>query len=433
MEIPRSTLPQSQLLPNNFATHSGYETPPRSPGSRSASVAAPNPDLTASTMSPQEPPVQVKPVPPTTFTVEGMHRYERVVNEETQRRYQDVLSRLANPLATYMRKGRHEHRPMAIRLMFLGRDEDSARPWIVVLCPELVKKKAEKFLKQDIARRIYQSDEPERESFQVVVIGHPPQPKAGESGNFVKVAARSTHKGLRGWSLQVEAEHHGIVSHGIMGGYVVIGNSDDGTETIYGLTAGHIIHQGEDDSPPLDEPLVKLMPSPASSDSEDEDTTVPKNGPPIRAQSVSGSSTSRQSVATYTQLPISDVSSSRKARDRDWALVGRVDASQIRYLDASRIYVPIVLGTVGEVSLLQIGFRREFDLDCTLSLTACMILTPSGYNFVSAHMLIPGNDTLRLLPIATLTCPLDRLFQTATRWYFWCVGHCTPQKPPIVS
>jgi hypothetical protein len=382
-------------------------------------------------MSSQEPPVQVKSVPPTTFTVEGMHRYERVVNEETQRRYQDVLSRLANPLATYMRKGRHEHRPMAIRLMFLGCDEDSARPWIVVLCPALVKKRAEKFLKQDMAQRIYQSDEPGRESFQVVVIGHPPQPKAGESGSFVKVL--SSHKGRIGWSSKVEAEHHGIVSHGTMGGYVVIRHSEDSTETIYGLTAGHIIHQGEDEIPPLEEPLVDLMPSPASSDSEDEDTTVPKDGPPIRTYSVSGSSSSRQIAAIWTRLPIPDVSYSRKARDRDWALIGGLVYPQLLSFYSRRIDATIVLGTVGEVPLLQIGFDRELDLICTLSSTACMILTPAGSNFVPAHMLIPGNDTLRLLPIATLTCSLNRLFQASTRRYFWCVGHCTPRKPPIGS
>ena len=199
-----------------------------------------------------------------------MYRFECKVTEEMDRRFQDVLTRLASPLATYLRKSRHEHRPTVIRLMFLGHDKNSAQPWIVVLCPKLVKKRAEKFFKQDMAQRICQSDEPGRESFEVAVVGHAPRPTAGEVAVFVEVA----HTGSSRWSPQVKMEHGGISHLATMGGYIVVAERD-GTNTVYGLTAGHVMPRTGYERFSSDELWDGLIPSPASSNSEHDGTPVP--------------------------------------------------------------------------------------------------------------------------------------------------------------
>ncbi|KAI4681405.1 uncharacterized protein J4E84_007641 [Alternaria hordeiaustralica] len=178
METPRPTPSQSQVLKNGSAADSGYRSSPRSPSALSAQAAAPTPNSSASKM-PQEPRLVSKATSLASHTIHGMHIFQRTLSEEIQSRFEDVMKRLSGPLAAYLRRSRHEHRPMAIRLMFLGHDESSARPWIVVLCPELVRKRAGKFFKQDMAQRLCQSDEPGCESFQVVVVGQ--GPRAGGS------------------------------------------------------------------------------------------------------------------------------------------------------------------------------------------------------------------------------------------------------------
>jgi hypothetical protein len=335
-----------------------------------------------------------------------MHKFERDVDESTQRRFQEVLVRLAQPLATCLRESGHEYRPMAIRLIYLGRDEASVRPWVVVLCPKLVKKRAEKFFKQDMAKRVCQSDEPGRESFQVAVVS-PPRPKTGESASFVKVApTRHVYDGSAWCSSQVKAEHDGVSSFATMGGYVIV-NTYDGEATAYGLTAGHILTQKDYDIPSSDRSSAGAIPSPHPSDSEDDDTIIPENNAQSRDRDLLECSLSSRVDTVWTDMKIAEVSFSNEAKDRDWALIedirtGHVDRSYSRAenprtsFDNGGENTTMVLGTVGEQRFLQIGFDSVVGTDCTLSQTSSLIITPSGHNFVPVYTLVPGKDILSI-------------------------------------
>ncbi|CAN9386164.1 unnamed protein product [Alternaria alternata] len=91
----------------------------------------------------------------------------------------------------------------------------------------------------------------------------------------------------------------------------------------------------------------------------------------------------------WIDLKLADVSFSREARDKDWALVEGLRLHQIVPSITRAWDDQIALGTIGEQQSLRIGFDTEVALECVLSQTPSMILTPSGHNFVQAHLLIP--------------------------------------------
>jgi hypothetical protein len=311
-----------------------------------------------------------------------------------QRRFKDVLDRLSGPLAAYLRRSRHEHRPTVIRLVFLGYDADSVRPWIVVLCPELVKKKAEKFFNKDMARRVYQSDDPGRESFQVIVVGQPPRARAGESASYVQVALPySAYPDYTPRSLHVKAEHDGVSRWATIGGFIVA-SCHDGIETAYGLTAGHLVPQTGYVSPSSE----GSMPSPAPSDSDDEGTITPEPSDQTRHRRPLGSSIGLSSESSWTDVRLANASFSREARNRDWALIEGIRTNQVKSFNiCANPNAKIELGTIGEQRSLQIGFEAGRTLHCILSQTPSMILTPTGHDFIPAHILILGNYPLSTL------------------------------------
>jgi len=317
------------------------------------------------------------------------------------------MSRLSSPLATYLNKSRHEHRPTAIRLMFLGHDEISARPWIIVLCPEPVKKRAEKFFKQDMAQRVCQSDELGRESFQVVVIGHAPRPKADESASHVRMASGSPTAddgtSRSSWSAsQVDAEVHSMSSSAAIGGYIYVSHSD-GTEAVYGLTAGHVLSQTAIASASSDEQWGGSMPSPDSSDSEDDITSIPEHSAKNRKQSLLESFIGPRGEPAWTGMILAEVSFSREARDRDWALIERIHTTQIESLYSKIQARRVILGTIEDLQPAQMRFDTEVALDCTIYRDTSIVLMPSGHNFVEAHILTIGNDPITQFPVVILT------------------------------
>jgi hypothetical protein len=356
-------------------------------------------------MSSGQPPDPARLVSLCPDILQGMRKFERELSEEMLRHSQGTVRRLAGLLASDLRKSRHEYRPMAIRLMLLGEDETSIRPYIVVFCPELVRKRAEKFFKKDMIRGIYQSDEPGRETFQVAVVGQAPQPRADESTSLVKVApaytANLAYPGNTSGSLRVKAEHDGVSRLATIGGYIVA-SCHDGIETIYGLTAGHIFPQTRYNTSSSDQPSDGTMPSPASSDSDDDDDITLENANQNSSRGAHESFTITKNEPYWTDVKLADVSFSREARDKDWALVEGLQTHQIDSLDIGATNATIALGAIGEQQLLQIGFDAEVALKCVLSPTPSMILTPSGHNFVQAHILTPGNNSPSSLSLSAL-------------------------------
>ncbi|CAN9401820.1 unnamed protein product [Alternaria alternata] len=153
------------------------------------------------------------------------------------------------------------------------------------------------------------------------------------------------------------------------------------------------------------------MPSPASSDSEDDDDITPENVNHNSSRDVHESFTIAKNEPDWTDVKLADVSFSREARDKDWALVEGLQTHQIDSLDIGATNATIALGAIGERQSLQIGFDTEVALKCVLSPTPSMILTPSGHNFVQAHILTPDVKILMDAAVVRLPSSIKELRQ----------------------
>jgi hypothetical protein len=74
-------------------------------------------------------------------TIEGMRIFNQEVEDAVIVRFNTISDTVLPALIKNLRKGRHEFRPLGIQLLVLGHSEHDARPWMVVLCPEPVKKR----------------------------------------------------------------------------------------------------------------------------------------------------------------------------------------------------------------------------------------------------------------------------------------------------
>ncbi|KAI4941416.1 hypothetical protein J4E86_010448 [Alternaria arbusti] len=199
-----------------------------------------------------------------------------------------------------------------------------------------------------MAQRLCQSDEPGRESFQVVVVGHAPRPKADEYASRVGTPSGlstadhdSTSHGFQS-SSKVDIKHEGISSSAAIGGYILVTNLD-GTETTYGLTAGHVLPQTAIDTPLSDDQWDGSMPSPDSSDSEDDLTSIPEYSAKGRGQSLLESFIGPRGEPAWTGMILAEATFSREARDRDWALIERIRANEVASLYTAIRYRSVVL------------------------------------------------------------------------------------------
>ncbi|KAF1850914.1 uncharacterized protein K460DRAFT_328285 [Cucurbitaria berberidis CBS 394.84] len=326
-------------------------------------------------------PPSSNPHPTRLRTINGMQIFERTLSDKTHKRFHDVLERLAEPLAAYLRKSRKEYRPTSIRLMSLGYDENSVSPWIVVLCPDKVQKRAEKFFQQELARRLCQPDEPGQERFRVTVLGHPPRPKCAEQPDQVRIAcARLKEDEKRLWSPQIKTDHCGVTRYATMGGYIVVSESD-GTLSIYGLTAGHLIAEADHSWRGAGAGSWDGSESSADDSESEQERSSPEK-------------TSIREVRQHEEDPtwmdigrLSDYSFSRQARDRDWGLIEGIEAYGFSDDNAHDVNEKIELGTAGKERELLIGFNHEASHKCLLSKSPTMVILPHGHRFVWAHTL----------------------------------------------
>jgi hypothetical protein len=93
--------------------------------------------------------------------------------------------------------------------MSLGHDQNTARPWIVVLCPATATKKIQKFFQEDLAMRLYKPVDTSLISFEVAVVGQPLRRKAIEQHISVDVALMGVTTNARPhWAFRVRVDHN---------------------------------------------------------------------------------------------------------------------------------------------------------------------------------------------------------------------------------
>ncbi|PFH57467.1 hypothetical protein XA68_15030 [Ophiocordyceps unilateralis] len=108
--------------------------------------------------------------------------FNKMVDDAALSRFQDIHTQIENPLLSYIRSKRpgKQYRPIAVRLMVLGRSEEVAKPCIVILCPDKQAKVVRKFFKKEIVMDLCRPQDHSLPSFDVYVVVRPPEMKQPE-------------------------------------------------------------------------------------------------------------------------------------------------------------------------------------------------------------------------------------------------------------
>jgi hypothetical protein len=142
-----------------------------------------------------------------------------------------------------------------MKLMVLGENEASAKPWVVVLCDASIYKYVKRFFNQPLVRQEFQSreTEPDLPSLKVVVCNKPPRRMAatGSVEIFGETWGDVLPPTLCGTIVQVRGPDFTRIAR--IGGVVKVVDPS-GSAVLYALTVGHIIDQEQigDDKPQSD-------------------------------------------------------------------------------------------------------------------------------------------------------------------------------------
>ncbi|RYP29976.1 hypothetical protein DL767_006459 [Monosporascus sp. MG133] len=231
---------------SDFRRDSGYSTQPQTPdkhsNSQQSSQSSSNTvDRTAN---------QVRPVSSTTSPAQSLAEFDKHVDDDTTSRFSHIQSQIEKPLLKYVCKFPGKYRSMAIRLMVLGTSKSEAKPYIVVLAPEDQCKRVRKFFDKSSVRALCQPGDETMPSFEVLVHGRPPEPKEGDDDIEVLVPLINGNLGFTSDTYCgapiIVRQPSGVEKRATFGG-IVKAVSENGDFKLYGLTAGHVVGDTDDD------------------------------------------------------------------------------------------------------------------------------------------------------------------------------------------
>ncbi|KAH0553375.1 hypothetical protein GP486_006556 [Trichoglossum hirsutum] len=174
----------------------------------------------------------------------NLGRFEKDVDKATIDRFKDVLELIEGPLLGYMQRSRLRYRPMAIRLMVLGKSEEDAIPWIVVLCNEDQSKRVKRFFEKKLAKDLCRPQDLTLPPFDVLIVNQPLRTKTRTEvygGVFSQNVDFPTRTSCGTIIKLVTAEQTRFAT---LGGIIKV-MSSSGDYALFGMTAGHIAEELE--------------------------------------------------------------------------------------------------------------------------------------------------------------------------------------------
>ncbi|KAK3377595.1 hypothetical protein B0H63DRAFT_398619 [Podospora didyma] len=173
-------------------------------------------------------------------------QFDKTVTDATVARFTSVQMQIEQPLLRYIsRFPGKKYRPIALRLMVLGTSEDDAKPHIVVLCLAAQARRVRKFFDKDAVRALYQPEDDTLPSFKIHVYGRPPEPKQGEDDVITVLIPTQFEKTYCGARIVLRFPS-GDEKRATFGGIIKVVAQDGGT-SLYGLTAGHVLVDDDED------------------------------------------------------------------------------------------------------------------------------------------------------------------------------------------
>ncbi|RYP64897.1 hypothetical protein DL770_009105 [Monosporascus sp. CRB-9-2] len=193
---------------------------------------------------------QVRPISSETGPAQSLAEFDKHVDDDTISRFSHIQSQIEKPLLKYVCKFPSKYRSMAIRLMVLGTSESEAKPYIVVLAPEDLCKRVRKFFDKPSVRALCQPGDETMPSFEVLVYGRPPESKGGDDDFDVLVPLINGNLGFTSDTYCgapiIVRQPSGVEKRATFGG-IVKAVSKNGGFKLYGLTAGHVVEDTDDD------------------------------------------------------------------------------------------------------------------------------------------------------------------------------------------
>ncbi|KAI0862225.1 hypothetical protein F4860DRAFT_133206 [Xylaria cubensis] len=142
------------------------------------------------------------------------------------------------------------YKPISTRLAMMGMSENDAQPHIAIFCQPEQKRLIQAFIKKDIIVDIYRPKDLGAPAFEVVVFGNAPRLRFSKSNTKVVTDARylpaTPRETLCGVPISFQ-DPSGQRRNATFGGLIKIGTAKGSIE-LFGMTAGHLVHQRDHDS-----------------------------------------------------------------------------------------------------------------------------------------------------------------------------------------
>ncbi|KAI4678957.1 uncharacterized protein J4E88_006245 [Alternaria novae-zelandiae] len=332
-------------------------------------------------------------------TIQGLTRYEKDADEEASLYFEDIMQRLKGPLLDSLRKSKKNYRPFAIRLLVLGRDESSAKPYIVVFCPVCVSDLVRNYFRRETSKRLCQPGKAGPASFEVIVEGNPIRPTTSHHLHPTSVKTGHPISGRRrhrNTPLKID----GICGtrYATMGGYIIVVNKQKDM-SLYGLTAGHSIVQddfeGEVESEQAgEEPNAERSLFPEIAPAAPSQIPESAMSRTMHNTMVNLATNSQEEIEWSGVANVAPASFSTQACDRDWALLAGIADQAGSGIQDGQIFERYVLGDPG-IGTALIDDGMDISLQppfiARLSRLPSFALLPYGNDFVRVYTFTTPN------------------------------------------
>ncbi len=255
--------------------------------------------------------------------------FDHEIPTHVQDRFLDLNELFEKPLYEYLIKTKVSFGSISTRLKVLGEDEATAVHWIVVLCEQKVVKRVKQFFNQPHIKSEYQPRIPTSTLpfFRIWVCNRPPRPIAGyellEKAYGESVPEPAT---LCGSLVRVQD------SMATLGGIINVTTLEKGAK-LYGMTAEHMVIQGEAIGPDFSEEDI-------GEDDGDQNTCNSFDEEDFELDSALGDDENMHEIidtnsfgkpmqdsgrelqrTRFTQISVMEYNSRRTIKNLDWALV----------------------------------------------------------------------------------------------------------------
>lgn len=176
--------------------------------------------------------------------------FDKPVQQEIQKRFNDLNDLYNDALVEFLVKSKVDTRNISIKLKLMGYKEETAKPFVIVLCPKAAYKKVKQFFSERTVKSQYQPQQPGADLpyLEIQIIARPPRLIASAIGVCAPHREITLDfPALCGALVKVDQGERS--SFGSLGGMLMATNYS-GSTTFYLMSAGHIFnleHHGSEE------------------------------------------------------------------------------------------------------------------------------------------------------------------------------------------